>query len=49
MKRIHIPTPNLKKYSFNDSFFSIGSCFSENVAGYLDLLGIDTFSNPYRR
>ena len=47
MKRIHIPTPNLKKYSFNDSFFSIGSCFSENVAGYLDLLGIDTFSNPF--
>lgn len=47
MKRIHIPTPNLKKYSFNDSFFSIGSCFSENVAGYLDLLGINTFSNPF--
>ena len=47
MKRIHIPTPNLKKYSFNDSFFSIGSCFSENISLHLNSLGIKTFSNPF--
>lgn len=47
MKRIRIPLHNLKKYSFYDSFFSIGSCFSENAAKYLSSLGVKTFSNPF--
>lgn len=47
MKRIRIPVNNLEKYSFSDSFFSIGSCFSDNAAKYLSSLGVKTFSNPF--
>ena len=47
MKRIRIPMQNIQKYSFNNSFFSIGSCFSENIAKHLASLGVKTFSNPF--
>ena len=47
MRHIHIPIKNKEKYSFNDSFFSIGSCFSENISTHLNSLGITTFSNPF--
>ena len=47
MKRIRIPMQNIQKYSFNNSFFSIGSCFSENIAKNLASLGVKTFSNPF--
>ncbi|MBQ1998120.1 MAG: GSCFA domain-containing protein, partial [Spirochaetales bacterium] len=47
MRHIHIPLKNKEKYSFNDSFFSIGSCFSENISLHLNSLGIKTFSNPF--
>ncbi|MCH5150728.1 MAG: GSCFA domain-containing protein, partial [Spirochaetales bacterium] len=47
MKRIRIPLSNVKTYSFSDSFFSIGSCFSENAAKYLSSFGVKTFSNPF--
>lgn len=47
MKRIRVTVNNLRKYSFGDSFFSIGSCFSENAAKHLSALGARTFSNPF--
>lgn len=47
MKRIRITVNNSKKFSFGDSFFSVGSCFSENAAKYLSSFGVKTFSNPF--
>lgn len=48
MSRIKImPAPLKQKLSFSTSVFSIGSCFSDQLASYLYKNGITVYSNPH--